>query len=98
MRLVTLSNGSSSIAEQLLEEAGVREQFEALLTVEDAALWKPAKESYAYALERCGVDPADAMLVAAHPWDTHGASRAGLGSAWLNRTGVPSRVSSRHRM
>ncbi|KRE96408.1 hypothetical protein ASG76_04225 [Nocardioides sp. Soil774] len=89
LRLVTLSNGSSGIAEKLLEEAGVRDRFEALLSVEDAALWKPAKESYAYALDRCGVDAADSMLVAAHPWDTHGASRAGLMSAWVNRTGAP---------
>ncbi|HEY0645780.1 MAG TPA: haloacid dehalogenase type II [Nocardioides sp.] len=89
LRLVTLSNGSASIAETLLEGAGVREHFEALLTVEDAALWKPAAASYEYALERCGVDAADAMLVAAHPWDTHGASRAGLNSAWVNRAGAP---------
>ena len=89
LRLVTLSNGSTGIAEKLLEEAGVRDRFEVLLSVEDAALWKPAKESYAYALEYCGVDAADAMLVAAHPWDTHGASRAGLMSAWVNRAGGP---------
>lgn len=25
-------------------------------------------------------------LVAVHPWDIHGASRAGLGTVWLNRT------------
>lgn len=89
LRMVTLSNGSSSIAEKLLEGAGVRDHFESLLTVENAASWKPAKESYVYALEQCGVDAADAMLVAAHPWDTHGASRAGLASAWVNRAGGP---------
>jgi hypothetical protein len=35
----------------------------------------------------CQVDPADAMLVAAHPWDTDGAHRAGLASAWIDRCG-----------
>lgn len=89
LRLVTLSNGSASIAEKLLEDAGVRDEFEALLTVEDAALWKPAGASYAHALQRCDVEAADAMLVASHPWDTHGASRAGLASAWVNRTDAP---------
>jgi 2-haloacid dehalogenase len=87
-RMVTLSNGSTSIAEQLLEGAGIRGEFEALLTVEDAALWKPAPQAYAYALEKCAVDAADAMLIAAHPWDTHGAARAGLATAWVNRTGA----------
>ena len=27
------------------------------------------------------------MLVAVHPWDTDGARRAGLASAWVNRVG-----------
>ena len=89
IRLVTLSNGSASVAEALFDRAGIREHFERLLTVADAGRWKPAPESYAYALQECGVDPEDAMLVAVHPWDTDGASRAGLATAWLNRTGGP---------
>ncbi len=27
------------------------------------------------------------MLVAVHPWDIEGAARAGLATAWINRTG-----------
>lgn len=27
------------------------------------------------------------MLVAVHPWDTDGAARAGLRTAWVNRAG-----------
>ncbi len=89
IRLVTLSNGSASVAEALFDRAGIREHFERLLTVEDAGRWKPAPEAYAYALQQCGVDPEDAMLVAVHPWDVDGASRAGLATAWVNRTGGP---------
>ena len=70
IRLVTLSNGSVSVAEALLDRAGLR-------------------EAYAYAVQQSGVDPADAMLVAVHPWDTDGATRAGLATAWLSRTGGP---------
>ena len=89
IRLVTLSNGSASVAEALFDRAGIREPFERLLTVEDVGRWKPAPEAYAYALEQCGVDPEDAMLVAVHPWDIDGAARAGLSTAWLNRAGRP---------
>ncbi|MCY7401858.1 MAG: haloacid dehalogenase type II [Nocardioides sp.] len=88
-RLVTLSNGSASVAEALLDGAGIRQHFERLLTVEDAGRWKPAPEAYAYALQQCGVEPEDAMLVAVHPWDIDGAARAGLATAWLNRAGGP---------
>lgn len=89
LQLVTLSNGSSSVADALLERAGVRENFSALLSVEDAGIWKPAAGAYAYALAQNGVDAADAVLVAAHPWDIDGAARAGLGTAWINRSGEP---------
>ncbi|MDN5751171.1 MAG: haloacid dehalogenase type II [Pseudonocardia sp.] len=88
-RLVTLSNGSAQVAEQLLGRAGIREEFERLLSVEDAGVWKPAPASYAYAAAECGVDPAEMMLVAVHPWDVDGADRAGLTTAWVNRTGAP---------
>lgn len=85
LRMATLSNGSASVAESLLGAAGVREHFERLLSVEDAGRWKPDARSYRYALEQCQVDARDAMLVAVHPWDTDGAARSGLSSAWINR-------------
>ena len=50
--------------------------------------WKPAPGAYAYAAQQCGVEPIDMMLVAVHPWDIDGAHRAGLGTAWINRTGA----------
>lgn len=87
IRLVTLSNGSATIAQRLLTDAGLDHAFESFLSVEQAGIWKPDPGAYAYALDACGIDPMDAMLVAAHPWDTDGASRAGLGSGWINRTG-----------
>ena len=88
-RLVTLSNGATTVAEQLLERAGLLGHLDRLLSVEDAGTWKPAGAAYAYALEQCGVEPQQAMLVASHPWDTDGAARAGLQTAWVNREGRP---------
>lgn len=87
VRLVTLSNGATSVAAELLERAGVRRLLETLLSAEDAGAWKPAERAYRHALETCGVAAGDAMLVAVHPWDVHGAARAGLRTAWVNRSG-----------
>lgn len=86
-RLVTLSNGSAQIAGKLFSDAGIRDEFESLLSVEDAPAWKPARSSYEYAAASTGTDPGRMLLVAVHPWDIHGAARAGLRTAWLNRTG-----------
>ncbi len=89
LRLVTLSNGAATVAEQLLTRAGLREEFEAVLTVEDAGVWKPAPEAYRHAARACGVDVAELLLVAVHPWDLDGAARAGLSTAWVARSGGP---------
>lgn len=86
LRLVTLSNGSSNVAESLLTRAGLRSEFEALLTVEDAPAWKPVRSAYDHAARACGVQPSDLLLVAVHPWDIHGAAQGGLHTAWLNRS------------
>lgn len=89
LRLVTLTNGSATVAQGLLERNGIAEHFERLLSVQDTTGWKPAPAAYAYALEVCDVAADDAMLVAVHPWDIHGAQHAGLMTAYLNRTGAP---------
>lgn len=88
-RLVTLTNGAAQVADRLLTGAGVRDEFERLLSVDDAGVWKPAEGAYAYAARTCGVEPAEMLLVAVHPWDIDGAQRAGLQAAWVNRTGTP---------
>ncbi len=89
IRLVTLSNGATSVAQGLLERNGIEDAFERLLSVQDADRWKPAATAYAYALSTTGVEASDAMLVAVHPWDIHGAHEAGLATCWLDRGAGP---------
>lgn len=89
LRLVTLTNGSTEVAQRLLAAGGLRDHFERLLSVETHSAWKPAPDSYAYAASACRVRPEQLLLVAVHPWDIHGAARAGLQTCWLNRDGRP---------
>ncbi len=88
-RLVTLTNGAAATAESLTGRAGIDGSFERFLSVEDAPLWKPARSAYEYAARTCGVEPQEMLLVASHPWDIDGAARAGLQTAWVNRSGTP---------
>jgi 2-haloacid dehalogenase len=87
LRLVTLSNGSTQVAQGLFERNEIADAFERLLSVQDAPAWKPASAAYDYALRVCDVPASEAMLVAVHPWDIHGAHQAGLRTAYLDRTG-----------
>ncbi len=89
IRLVTFSVGSAAVAEGLLERNALRGAVEQVLSCADAPAWKPSGAAYRYALDVCAVEAADAMMVAVHPWDLHGAGRAGLRTAYVDRTGTP---------
>ena len=88
-RLVTFSVGSASVAQGLLERTGLEDVVERVLSCADAPAWKPSLDAYGWALGCCGVDAAEAMMVAVHPWDLHGAGRAGMRTAYVDRTGIP---------
>lgn len=84
-RLATMTNGSTAIAQALLDRADLTGYFEQLLDVRGPQRWKPAAEAYRYAVDAMGVTPQEAGLVAVHPWDVDGALSAGLTGIWLRR-------------
>jgi 2-haloacid dehalogenase len=88
LRLVTLTNGATQVAEKLMTRAGLDSLFERFLSVDDAGVWKPSRAAYEYAGAVCGVPLDQMVLVACHPWDIDGAARAGLRTAWINRAGA----------
>lgn len=89
VRLVTLTNGSVTLSEGMLDRAGVLDRLERCMSVDEVGRWKPAPEPYLHAAAQCGVPPDQVALVAVHPWDIDGAKRAGLGAGWINRKNRP---------
>jgi 2-haloacid dehalogenase len=86
VRLATLSNGSADVAERLLQRAGLSDLVERRLSVDEVRRWKPAPEPYLHAARALGLAPDACTLVAVHPWDIDGAAKAGMQTAWLNRS------------
>lgn len=90
----TLTNGSTRVAQGLLERLGLSREGVATLSVDGTRTWKPHPEAYLGACDRLGSMPEQTALVACHPWDVLGAQRAGLVGVWLPRgrtwpTGYP---------
>src|SRR5918992_307502 len=79
----TLSNGHLALLVDLPRHADLR--FDCVLSAELAHAYKPAPEAYQTAARLLGVEPAELMLVAAHPWDLEGARGAGLRTAFVDR-------------
>jgi 2-haloacid dehalogenase len=89
LRVVTLTNGSLSQSQALLERAGVADLVEQRLSVDDAGRWKPHPDAYAYAAAACDVPLPRCAMLAVHPWDLMGAAAVGMTTGWIDRTGTP---------
>ena len=87
IRLVTLTNGSDDVTRKLLDRAGLSQYIELVISVDEVQLWKPRKEVYQHCAQRCSVEPSAMMLIAAHGWDIHGASAAGMRTGFVRRRG-----------
>jgi len=87
VRLATLTNSSPSTLEAQLHNDGLHRYFEQTLSVHSVHRYKPSAETYRFAAQSLGVDPGEILMVAAHPWDLLGASRAGCRTAFVSRPG-----------
>ena len=87
VRLAALTNSSLETGRAQIEYAGLRPFFEQVLSAGEVERLKPAPEPYHMGAERMGVAPGQALLVAAHAWDTTGALRAGCRAAFVARPG-----------
>ena len=88
LRLATLTNSTRRVAEDQINNSGLREYFEQLLSADDVGRLKPAPEPYRMAAESLGVEVGRIRLVAAHAWDVAGALRAGCAAAFVARPGM----------
>lgn len=88
VRVIALTNGSASATEHLVGRAGLGDWIERILSVEEVKRSKPRAAAYRHAAGQAGVDAGAMALVAAHPWDIHGAKQAVWSAADVAR-GVP---------
>lgn len=84
IRVMALSNGAASATNELLSRSGLDGLVDEIVSVDEVKLAKPRGEVYRHAAQRGAVEPGDMALIAAHPWDIHGAAAAGLVTAFLD--------------
>lgn len=88
-RLGILSNGTSAMLGSATRAAGIADRFDAILSVEQVRLYKPAHQVYALVESAFGAKPAQTLFVSSNGWDIAGAAHFGMFTAWVNRTGDP---------
>ena len=83
LKLAVVTNGPVAWQSRKLQTLGLRDYFDEVLISEAEGVAKPDARIFARALERLGVDAADAMFVGDHPEiDVAGAQDAGLVAVW----------------
>ena len=88
LRLATLTNSTQQVAETQMDNSGLRDYFEQILSADTVGRLKPAPEPYRMAAQSLGVEVEGVRLVAAHAWDVAGALRAGCAAAFVARPGM----------
>nr|WP_240432417.1 haloacid dehalogenase type II [Rubrobacter indicoceani] len=85
IRLVAFSNGVQATTRKLLENAGVMEYLDDVVSVDDVKTFKPAPEVYGHLCRTLNQPSAEIRLVSSNPFDVIGAKSFGLQTAWLQR-------------
>lgn len=84
-----LSNGSPDMLASAVTSAAITDKLDAVLSVEDVGVFKPAKAVYDMVGEQFGCAPDEVLFVSSNGWDAAGASGYGFRTAWVNRAGDP---------
>jgi 2-haloacid dehalogenase len=85
-RIFAFSNGSAEAVEGLLKNAGIRDYFLGVVSVDEMRSYKPNPAVYCHFLRRAGAVGADAWLVSSNPFDVIGAVSSGMRAAWVKRS------------
>ena len=86
-RKAILSNGSRDMLEPLARHSGLA--LDAVLSVDEVKVFKPAPEVYELAVRRLHVPKERIGFVSSNGWDALGAKSFGFTVFWINRAGAP---------
>lgn len=85
-RLYAFSNGKEDALEMLLDNAGIRDLFLGVVSVDDIKTFKPSPGTYCHFLRKAEAIGCSAWLISSNPFDVIGAVSAGMKAAWVQRS------------
>ena len=87
MKLAILSNGTPAMLAAASANAGIGNLLDAILSVEQAGIFKPHPSAYQLACERLNLPAANLCFVSSNGWDAYSAKAFGFRVLWCNRLG-----------
>lgn len=89
MTVAVLSNGNPEMLERLAGNASLAAHLDAIVSADEVGVFKPTPAVYENAADRLDRPIGECTLVSSNAWDVAGASQAGMGAAWVDRSGEP---------
>jgi 2-haloalkanoic acid dehalogenase type II len=86
-KLAVVTNCSARLGSQAAALLPVH--WDAIVTAEEAGVYKPDPQPYRLALDKLGVEPGRAAFVAGSSYDMFGTAAVGLRTYWHNHIGLP---------
>src|ERR1700730_15021333 len=86
--MVTLTNSALPAVKAQLQNAGLAQYFDESISVDSVRRFKPDLEVYRSAATHLGAQPAELLVIAAHPWDVLGAMKAACQGVSVARNAI----------
>lgn len=93
LKCAILSNGSPRMLTSAVENAGIQNFLNAVLSVEEVQVYKPHPAVYQLAVDRLGLQADEICFISSNGWDAYSAKAFGFYVIWCNRFDqVPERI------
>lgn len=89
LRTAIFSNGNQAMLDRAVASAKLGGHLDAVLSVDDARVFKTSPKAYRSVVDRLGVAPTEVVFCSSNRWDVAGAAAFGFTPVWVNRTGLP---------
>ena len=84
--LYAFSNGHGDAVHTVLANAGIRDFFQGVVSVDEVQTFKPSPRTYEHFMARTGSNSDTAWLVSSNGFDVIGAVATGMRAAWIQRS------------
>jgi 2-haloacid dehalogenase len=84
-----LSNGTPTMLDSVVRNAGLEGRFRHILSVDEVRIYKPHPTVYQLAEIHCGIRREEIGFVSSNAWDVAGGKAFGFEAIWLNRQNAP---------
>ena len=84
-KLAILSNGTSSLLNELVRSNNLEDFFDDLFSIEEVGIYKPDSKVYDLPIQKYKIEKNEVAFLSANTWDVSGGGNYGFNSIWVNR-------------